>query len=244
MRKILFFFCTLLFFIQAEAQQRISLAGGIHSSSVSPYWKLQPGASSQLMQAKGGFHLGLIADLPIPNLGGWYFQPGVIYNNKGAKQQQSFDPYLSKLSYYSYTQNITYFDVPLNMVLKFQSQTNTRFIMGGGPYVSFHYAGSESYNALDTLGELKYDMNKDLKVGNGDGEFRVLHWGLNILAGLEFKNGFLSAQYSKALTPYYSQGENKYKYGTIGITLGFYLSGPKAENRNAKDNIYYCPKWW
>jgi hypothetical protein len=130
------------------------------------------------------------------------------------------------------------------MVLKFQSQTNTRFIMGGGPYASFHYTGSESYNSLDTLGELKVDSNKDLPIGNGDGEFRTIHWGLNLLAGLEFSNAFLMAHYSMGLTPYFTQGSNKYKYGTIGVTLGLYLSGPKAENRNAKDHIYYCPKWW
>jgi OmpA-OmpF porin, OOP family len=239
---LVYFFLIMIF--QAGAQQRISLAGGLHSSSVSPYWKIQPGASSQLMQGKGGFHLGLIADLPIRRFWGWYFQPGVLYNNKGAKQQQAFDPYLSKLSYYSYSQNIKYFDVPLNLVYKFSSSTNTRFIAGGGPYGSFHYQGNESINSLDTLGNITYDSNRDLPVGSGDGEFRVLHWGFNLVAGLEFRNAYLTANYSKGLTPYFTQGENKYKYGTIGVTLGFFLSGPKEENRNAKDRIYYCPDWW
>jgi hypothetical protein len=244
MRQLTLFFFLLLTLFNAGAQQRISVAGGLHQSSVSPYWALQPGASSQMMQQKGGFHLGFIADLPIGNSYGWHFQPGVFYTNKGAKQQQAFDPYLSKLSYYSYSQSLNYFDVPLNLVYKFPSATNSRLILGGGPLTSFYYSGSESYSALDTLGNLTYDIKRDLKVGNGDKEFRVLHWGLNLLAGVEFGNLYITANYSKGLTPYFTQGDKKYKHGSFGITLGLFLSGPKEDDRSAKDRIYYCPDWW
>lgn len=244
MRKVILLYCFLMTLMVAGAQQRISLAAGLHSSSVSPFWKLQPKASSQLMQAKGGFHLGLIADLPV-RFYGWHFQPGVLYNNKGAKQQQAFNPdSLPKLSYYSYSQNINYIDVPLNLVYKFYSLTNTRFMLGGGPYASFHYTGSQSYNSIDTLGTVTSDSNNDLPVGKGDNEFRTIHYGLSLLAGVEFKNAYITANYNKGLTPYFTQESKKYKYGTIGVTIGFYLSGPKEENRNAKDGIYYCPEWW
>jgi OmpA-OmpF porin, OOP family len=243
MRKVILLYSFLMVSFVVVAQQRISLAAGLHSSSVAPYWKLQPGATSQLMQAKGGFHLGLIADLPIKYFG-WHFQPGVLYNNKGAKQQQAFDPDTAKLSYYSYSQNINYIDVPLNLVYKFYSPSNARFMLGGGPYASFHYAGTQSYNSMDIFGNLTYDSNKDLPVGKGDNEFRTIHYGLNLMAGVEFKNVFLTANYNKGLTSYFNQDGKKFKYGTIGATIGFYLSGPKKEDRDAKDRIYYCPDWW
>lgn len=226
------------------AQQRISVAGGLHQSSVSPYWKLQPGASSQLMQHKGGFHLGMIADLPIDNLSGWSIQPAVFYSSKGAKQQQAFDPYLSKLTYYGYTQSLHYIDAPLNLVYKFPSLTNTSLILGGGPQASFYYSGSESFTFLDTLGNLTYDIKRDLKVGKNDQEYRVLHWGINLLAGVEFGNVFVTANFNKGLMPYLREGDQKFKHASFGVTLGFYLSGPKEEDRSARDRIYYCPNWW
>jgi hypothetical protein len=81
-------------------------------------------------------------------------------------------------------------------------------------------------------------------VGNADQEFRILHWGISLLAGVEFGNAFVTANFNKGLTPYLRQDDKKFKHANFGITLGFFLSGPKEEDRSAKDRIYYCPDWW
>ncbi len=244
MRKIILIFLLSITLFTALAQQRISLVSGVHQSAVSTAWQLQQGALSQIMQQKSGFHLGFIADIPIVEHSGWYFQPGVVYYTKGAKQKQVFDTSQTKLSFYQYSQSINYIDMPMNLVYKFASNTNTRFILGGGPFASLYYSGNVSFSSLDTLGNFALEINRDLPVGSRDQQFSSIYWGVNFLAGLEFGKAFLTVNYNKGFTSYFQQGNKHYKHLSYGITLGFFLNAPKEEDRNVRDGVYKCPAWW
>jgi OmpA-OmpF porin, OOP family len=244
MRKLLLSILFTPILTHALSQQRISVAGGVHQSSISPYWALQPGATSQIMQKRSSVHIGVVADMPIARFSHWYFQTGVLYAARGGKQQQAFDDSITKFTLYTYSQDINYIDLPMNFIYKFPSPGNTRFIIGAGPLASMLLSGSTSSSFLETSGDFIMEVNRDLPVGKGNEQFRLIYWGLNIFAGFEFGKAYLAANYSKGFNSYYQQGNHQYKHSTIGITLGIFLNEPKEQDRRAFDGVYECPEWW
>jgi hypothetical protein len=240
-------FLSILFILTlnyAYCQQRISIAGGVHQSSISPYWSLEPEATSQILQKKSSIHIGFIADMKIAPYSNWYFQPSILYNVKGAKQQQVLDTSVTKVLLYSYNQSIKYIDLPMNLVYKFPSSNHTRFVTGAGPMASLFLSGSTSHSSLETSGEFTLEIDRDLPIGKGSEQFKVLYWGFNILAGLEFGKAYLLVNYSKGFNPYYQKGGHQYKHTTAGITLGIFLKDQKQQELKVTDGIYECPEWW
>lgn len=240
-------FLSILFILTltyAYTQQRISIAGGVHQSSISPYWSLETGATSQILQKKSSIHIGFVADMQISPYSNWYFQPSILYIVKGAKQQQVLDTSETKVLLSSYNQSINYIDLPMNLVYKFPSSNQTRFVTGAGPMASLFLSGRASRSSLETSGEYTLEVDRDLPIGKGSEQFKVLYWGINLLAGLEFGKAYLLVNYSKGINPYYQKGGHQYKHTTLGITLGIFLKDQKQQESNVMDGVYECPLWW
>ena len=93
MKKSLLLAAMLLIFWQiSNAQLRIALAGGAHSSTIVetndlPNWsEIENGYSNRT-----GAHFGFIADLQLGVKSKFYAQPGVMFYNKGRKFYNNYD---------------------------------------------------------------------------------------------------------------------------------------------------------
>src|SRR5690349_19682357 len=102
-----------------DAQLRVAIIGGGHSSSVNetntlPGWD----STSHNYSSRTGVHFGFMADLQVAHGSKLYFQPGIIFYNKGRKYAAPYDS-TGSIKSFSSSQFINYIDVPFNLVLKF-----------------------------------------------------------------------------------------------------------------------------
>ncbi len=216
----------LLIAVFSNAQYRIGMVGGVHQSKVLENADL-PGwdSTKNNYTSRTGIHFGFIANIPFGTGSNFYFQPGILFANKGRKFSQSYDTTVSQTLYVNSSEFFNYLDVPLNLVYKFRLGKTAKFIIGAGPYASFFYTGKLRTETMSKDGHLTVDENKDPAVGNGAGKYAVLDYGANGLAGFEFGRVFLTANYSRGLKDFYKP-ENytaTMKHEVMGITAGVFI---------------------
>lgn len=126
-----------------------------------------------------GFHAGLNIQIPIAPE--FYFQPGLLYSTKGAKRVNG---------QVTSTYNLSYLEMPLNLVYK--SQVGDGYIMlGFGPYVGYAVGGKATYTSGSV--EVTDDIEFTNEVNEGDPAlapyFRPLDIGGNLFFGYELVGG-------------------------------------------------------
>jgi len=126
-----------------------------------------------------GFHAGLNAQIPIAPE--FYFQPGLMFSTKGAK---------NTTGQVTSTYRLSYLELPLNLVYK--SQVGNGYIMlGFGPYVGYAVSGKATYVSGSV--EVNNDIEFTNEVNDGDElltpYFKPLDFGGNILFGYEMAGG-------------------------------------------------------
>lgn len=237
MRKTsLLSFLLILYTLSGNTQVRLGIMAGGHQSSVIeennlPNWNDIKG----FYKGRTGFHAGFLADIPLGSKSVLYFQPGVSFYTKGRKFNQTFDT-SSSITAVNSTQFVNYVVIPANLVLKFGKKT--KFIIGGGPYGGFFYNGKETSKTITTTGISQSDENNDLPVGNNPGQYRVLNFGLNGLAGVEIGKVFITANYSRGLNDFYESKdyEGSFKHQVIGGTIGVFIGKPVKVESKPKDS--------
>lgn len=220
----------------SNAQLRIAILGGGHVSEVKEendlpdYQQLQKGYSGRT-----GAHLGFLADLHIGS-SNLYFQPAVIFHNKGRKYADSIRIGIDDF-YQTRKQFINYVDLPFNLVYKFKLGKQSKFIFGGGPYVSFFYNGKENYETFGDNSFFESEENEDLPVGDAPGKYKVFNLGVNALAGFEFNRVFLTVNFSRGLNDFYraKDYEGSFKHQLIGGTLGIFIGKPVETEKKIRD---------
>lgn len=164
-----------------------------------------------------GFHGGVNAQIRIADE--FYFQPGLLFTTKGAKINEAV----------STTYNLSYVELPLNLVYK--SKLGTGYMMlGFGPYVAYGVAGKTSY----TDGNLKVDS--DIEFTNvieltdplTKNYVKPLDLGANIFFGYELAGGIfiqLNTQFgminSSPEDKRFPGGETSIKNTGFGLSLGY-----------------------
>jgi OOP family OmpA-OmpF porin len=212
--------------ITANAQPyRIGMLGGPHQSKVLeendlPGWT----TTKNNFSPRTGVHFGFIANLPLGN-SNLYFQPGILYYNKGRKYAARFDTTVSQTLSVTSFEHLNYLELPLNLVYKFNLGRNAKFIIGAGPYGSFFYTGKLKTETVSKYGDYDMQENNDPAVGTGPGKYTVLNYGVNGLAGFEFDRVFLTANYSQGLNDHYEADgyTGTFKHQVMGITLGVFV---------------------
>src|SRR5688572_26825591 len=193
MKKPVLLLSFSLFAFCVFAQTRISVTGGIHSTSVSPFVNPDLKIISSAELKRSGLHFGFLADIPVRDSKKLSFQPGIIYFARGTTQELLLDTSTTNIFKATTEQKVNYIDLPLNFVFKLPLKGKTKLIMGAGPQASLFYSGSSSFTTVDTLDKFSFKENKDLPVGKGNEQYRVMHFGINALLGFEFKRAYLSA---------------------------------------------------
>jgi len=124
-------------------------------------------------ELKAGFGAGVNALIPIAT--DFYIQPGVEFNQKGAKSNDG-----------QYKTSLSYIDIPVSIVYKPLVGTG-HVIFGFGPYVGFGVGGQVKGAGGNTDVKFKNDVTfNDLNSGNV--YFKRMDAGANIFAGYEMSN--------------------------------------------------------
>ena len=188
MKKIISLITTMVlgtFFLQA--QQKISHAG---KTSIG----LRGGINFQNINGKDangdklkndiitGFHAGINLEIPVGI--DFYFQPGLLYTNKGAKNDEVIlgQTINTKVK-------ISYLELPLNFIYK-PMLGKGHLLLGFGPYVALGIGGKATYKGGSSSYEsdIKFKNKVMTTDPNNVVYFRPLDAGANMLAGYEFSN--------------------------------------------------------
>jgi len=122
---------------------------------------------------KAGLALGVNAQIPVAT--DFYIQPGVEFNQKGAKSNDG-----------NYTTSLSYIDIPVSLVYKPMLGTG-RLILGFGPYVGFGVGGKVKGGG--STADVKFDNDITISDFNtGNAYFKRLDAGANFLAGYEMSS--------------------------------------------------------
>src|SRR5687767_9773040 len=231
-----FLLCS-CFIFSANAQLRTAIAGGAHISSVpgnsSPQWD----TLNYKYSSRTGFRIGLLAETHLFNSENLYFQTGMYYTNKGRKFSANFDSSAAGITKVSASQFVNYMEIPINIVFKKDISKKSRFIFGGGPYASFLFSGRESRSTHFTNGTVDAQENTSLKVPRSQGKYKNVDFGVNALAGVEFGKLFITANFSRGLSQFYTANTNtgSFKNQVIGATIGFFLNNDKKREAKTRD---------
>ncbi|HLN73153.1 MAG: outer membrane beta-barrel protein [Methylococcaceae bacterium] len=125
------------------------------------------------------FHAGVQANIPVAPE--FYFQPGLLYNSKGAKTKSLLN------SNAEFT--INYLELPLSFLYRPLLGTG-HLLLGFGPYVAYGLNGKTDINVVGITGK------RDIKFANEYtgilpyGEyFKRMDYGANIFFGYELQGG-------------------------------------------------------
>lgn len=165
-----------------------------------------------------GFHGGVNALIPIAPE--FYFQPGVMYSTKGAKNKSSLSTSTTKIGYV---------EVPLNLVYK--GALGKGFVMlGFGPYVAYGISGNVKTEGSSLT--LDQDIQFQSVVEAGDPllvpYYKAFDTGANIFFGYQMANGIfaqLDTQFGMLnINPEYKEfpsDETSVKNTGFGLSLGY-----------------------
>jgi outer membrane protein OmpA-like peptidoglycan-associated protein len=153
--------------------------------------------------------------------------------------------------YYQQRKNFRdYIDIPLNVVYKLKLAKRFSFLAGGGPYVSFFYNGYDRKEDIILDVKVTTEENNDLAIGDGPGKHSILNYGVNGLAGFEYRRVTLTANYSRGLNDFFEPADyvaTNYKHEVMGATLGVFLGKPvqqkakDSDNDGTPDKLDKCP---
>lgn len=165
------------------------------------------------------YNVGITVDIPVAPQ--FYFQPGVIFTVKGAKNK---DIVLGQT--YTSTTKISYVEVPLNFLYK-PLLGNGHLLLGFGPYVALGVGGKATYEGTGVSQEEKVKFKNTVKIAdpNDVTYFKPFEAGAGLLAGYEFSNKLsfqLNAQIG--LTEINSEYEGAVNDKTSAKNIGFGFS--------------------
>jgi len=172
--------------------------------------KLNLSSSSANISANTGsvttFSAGLFADFKFGNLS---LQPAALYAGKGGNIDAGTGD--------EATINLYYLQVPVNLVYRVPAAIGNVYF-GAGPYAAFGLSGKVKGTSDGN------SVSQDVTFGDGDEDFKSTEFGLNGIAGVELKNGFLlGVNYDLGLSNITNSdsSDGALKNRVFGISVGF-----------------------
>ena len=152
-----------------------------------------------------GYHFGVNVQIPIAPE--FYFQPGLTYAIKGAK-----DTYSVLGSEFTNEIKINYIEMPLNLVYK-AALGSGFFMLGFGPYLAYGISGKQVFEGES----MKFERGTD---------YKEIDAGANIFAGFETASGLflqLDTQFGmlNILPEDSSDDQATAKNTGFGLSLGY-----------------------
>jgi Outer membrane protein beta-barrel domain len=175
-----------------------------------------------------GFHAGVNVNIPLA--GDFYFQPGLLFSVKGAKND-FFSPQTKASGNFETTTKLNYIEMPLNLLYRPRLGKGC-LLLGFGPYIAYGLGGSENSELLGLVSyerSVKY-KNKVTNVTEllENAYYRPIDAGANIFFGYELALGVfiqLNAQLGLLkINPEYaweSESKASYKNTGYGLSVGY-----------------------
>jgi hypothetical protein len=167
-----------------------------------------------------GFNFGINAEIPVGV--DFYFQPGLVFTIKGAKDQE-----VILGQNYKSTLKITYLELPLNFLYK-PLLGKGHLLLGFGPYAALGIGGTSKNEGGGSNESQKIKFKNNVKISDpADVVYlKPIDAGANLLAGYEFSNKIsfqLNAQLGLLkINPEY-EGVNDDKTSAKNTGFGFSL---------------------
>ncbi len=214
----------ILLTITSQAQIGFGILGGVNFQNING----KDGSGNKLKNGLlTGFHAGVNANIPVAPE--FYFQPGLLFSVKGAKND-FFSPQTKASGDLVTTTKLSYIEIPINLLYRPQLG-NGYMLLGFGPYFAFGIGGKEN----SVIGPINY--NRDVKFKNtvtnvgdllGTAYYRPFDAGANIFFGYELSMGVflqLNAQLGLLkINPEYSwaaDSKASYKNTGYGLSIGY-----------------------
>lgn len=126
-----------------------------------------------------GYHAGVNVQIPIAPA--FYFQPGLLFTTKGAK---------NTAGELTSTYNLTYLELPLNFVYK-AMLGNGYFMLGFGPYLAYGIGGKVKTEGggVSLKTDIKFQKVVEITDPVTVSYFKPFDAGGNVFAGYEWMNG-------------------------------------------------------
>jgi len=156
------------------------------------------------------YYISAFADISVK---GFYIQPGIGIVGKGVKEFQNAQ---------TNTITLTYLDIPVTALYKFDLPTLGKIYIGAGPYVSMGLSGNNQLESINTVSGSNVSFGNDL-------DYKKMEYGLNFTTGLELNNHLtLNMKYSLGLNNIASDiptdvNTSSVKNRIFTIGLGFWL---------------------
>ena len=136
-----------------------------------------------------GFHAGVKANIPFaPD---FYFQTGLLFSQKGSKNNIGLIPTKSSGDYNT-TTRLSYIELPLHLLFR-PELGNGHVLVGFGPYVAYGITGSQKTSVGSFSYEPKIKFKNEIDVSDywttDYAYFRGFDAGADIFAGYEFGFG-------------------------------------------------------
>ncbi|MCK7558778.1 PorT family protein [Chitinophaga sedimenti] len=230
-KKILCSIAAVAFAASVSAQARVGIKGGFNLSNIS---NANDGTSDNANMLPS-WNAGVIADFPLSPI--LSLQPGVFYSTKGSKIERGNS---SDVDYLKTTTNPSYIEIPVNFVGKIPlgADGSNKFFAGVGPYAAFGVAGKNKYTfssgATKVTGESNIKWDDDTPFNTGDpnqgyDKYKRFDWGGNLMAGFEFGNVQVAAQYGLGFAKIVSgedDGRNdKSKNRVLSFSVAYLFGG-------------------
>lgn len=221
MRKnllVVFIFILAANFVSAQSIQPQATRVAFFAGPVAANMWQKVGGESRMHDYVLGATIGLMLDVPMQKIGS--FQPGIDYIGKNSK-----DTYTDNNGQTVHTKTtLSYLEVPMNVVFRLRHGGGGNIILGGGVAAAVALSGTQSTTVGTSLND-----KKDLKFGDlANDDYGRYDFGLNGIAGYEFKNGFfLQLNYNWGINRLFVGGDpdDKLYNNYFALRAGFLLGG-------------------
>lgn len=199
--------------LTAKAQDK-PVSFGVKAGLALPNQTASAMGLSVSTSSKTSFYVGAVANINLSPM--FTFQPGLTFIGKGGKvdfsdiaEEFGFDE--DDVADMKATTNMSYLELPLNLLANFAAGNGKVFI-GAGPFAAYALSGN------DKVGGEKVDY----EFGSGDDQVKRMEFGLNFLGGYQLKSGLnIHAGYGLGLSNLQNSSNEKVKNKVFTVGLGF-----------------------
>jgi len=177
-----------------------------------------------------GFHAGLTAAIPVAT--DFYIQTGLLFSQKGSRNNEGLIPLKAAGNEYNTTTRISYIDLPVHLLFR-PVFGKGHILVGFGPYVALGLAGSQEVDYGSSLPTLQQKIQFKGEVASEEfwdldyAYYKRFDAGADIFAGYELEMGLwfrLNAQLGLLnMVPDVADwdGESILKNTGFGISVGY-----------------------
>ncbi len=227
MKKIFF---VLLCFLSMHgfSQIKIGVAGGYSSASFAQSGETDIPGYGNSSSSISTFNMGIVSEIPLGKK--IFLQPGLLYFGNGTHIDEQGGESGYEGSSHT-TIQLYYLRLPVNIVYKMKLNNRFNLLVGTGLYVAKGLSGTGKGNSKGSSpfsGPYAYSFNNKVDFSDdnspssqNDTKIKPFDFGFNVLAGIEWRNFQLTANYSHSFLQGYADGGYNYKNAVFGISLAY-----------------------